>query len=145
MAEPFMLFVYGEKWLPSADPAAHRLARRPVDLHRPPRGAVLAAMNRLGREVWIHIAQGVPVSVACYYGLKHWGISGAAWGVFAGIAFSTPVMISSPRAASRAASATWDARRPGVGLNLILLAVLALAGCGIAGGLARTSAQRCTC
>ena len=84
---PFMLFVYGAKWVPSADPLRIVSLAGLLICIGHPCGAVLAAMNRLGREVWIHIAQGVLVSVACYYGLKHSGISGAAWGVFAGIAF----------------------------------------------------------
>lgn len=128
MAEPFMLFVYGEKWLPSADPLRIVSFAGLLICIGHPCGAVLAAMNRLGREVWIHIAQGVLVSVACYYGLKHWGIRGAAWGVFAGIAFSTPVMYYlATRCFPSRLGDLGRALAPGLGLNLILLAVLALA------------------
>ena len=88
----------------------------------------IGSFDGLGREVWIHIAQGVLVSVACYYGLKHSGISGAAWGVFAGIAFSTPVMYYlATRCFPSRLGDLWRALAPGLGLNLILLAVLALA------------------
>lgn len=92
MAEPFMLFVYGEKWLPAADPLRIvSLAGLFICIGHPC-GAVLAAQNRLGKEVWVHITQGIIVTIACYFGLKAWGIPGAALGIFLGVAYSTPVM-----------------------------------------------------
>lgn len=127
MAEPFMLFVYGEKWLPSADPLRIVSLAGLLICIGHPCGAVLAATNRLGREVWIHVSQGVLVTVACYYGLKGWGITGAAWGVFAGIAYSTPVMyyLATRCFPSRLGDLA-RALAPGLKLNLILLTVLAL-------------------
>lgn len=128
MAEPFMLFVYGEKWLPSADPLRIVSLAGLLICIGHPCGAVLAAMNRLGREVWIHVSQGALVAATCYYGLETWGITGAAWGVFAGIAYSTPVMyyLATRCFPSRLGDLA-RALAPGLQLNLILLVVLALA------------------
>lgn len=122
MAEPFMLLVYGEKWLPSADPLRIVSLAGLFICVGHPCGAVLAAMNRLGREVWVHLSQGIVVALACYFGLKAWGIVGAAWGVFAGIAYSTPIMYY---LATRCFPATlndlFSALAPGLRLNVILL------------------------
>ncbi|WP_297362003.1 lipopolysaccharide biosynthesis protein [Thauera sp.] len=126
MAEPFMLFVYGENWLPSADPLRIVSLAGILICIGHPCGAVLAAMNRLGREVWIHVSQGVLVALACYFGLKTWGIVGAAWGVFAGIAYSTPIMYYlATRCFPARLGDLWRALAPGLKLNLLLVVVLA--------------------
>lgn len=126
MAEPFMLFVYGEKWLPSADPLRIVSLAGLLICIGHPCGAVLAAMNRLGREVWVHVSKGVVVAVTCYYGLKLWGITGAAWAVVAGIAYSTPLMYYlATRCFPNRLIDLLRALSPGLMLNLILLVVLA--------------------
>lgn len=127
MAEPFMLFVYGAKWLPSADPLRIVSLAGLLICIGHPCGAVLAAMNRLGQEVWIHVTQGLLVALTCFLGLKAWGIMGAAWGVFAGLAYSTPIMYY---LATRCFPARFSDLRaalaPGLKLNLLLVATLAL-------------------
>jgi O-antigen/teichoic acid export membrane protein len=127
MAEPFMLFVYGEKWLPAADPLRIvSLAGLFICIGHAC-GAVLAAQNRLGKEVWVHISQGIIVSITCYFGLKAWGIPGAALGVFLGVAYSTPIMYY---LATRCFPATLAdlgrALAPGLKLNAFLLAALTI-------------------
>lgn len=125
MAEPFIVFVYGERWLPSADPLRIvSLAGLFICIGHPC-GAVLAAMNRLGREVWIHVSQGIIVALICYFSLKTWGIVGAAWGIFAGIAYSTPVMYYlATRCFAARLGDLGRALAPGLKLNLILLIAL---------------------
>lgn len=126
MAEPFILFVYGEKWLPAADPLRIvSLAGLFICIGHPC-GAVLAAQNRLGREVWVHISQGIIVSIGCYVGLKAWGIPGAALGIFLGLAYSTPVMYYlATRCFPTRFSDLGRALAPGLKLNALLLVALA--------------------
>lgn len=127
MAEPFMSFVYGDKWLPAADPLRIvSLAGLFICIGHPC-GAVLAAQNRLGKEVWVHISQGLIVAIACYFGLKAWGIPGAALGVFLGVAYSTPVMyyLATRCFPSKPADLV-RALAPGLKLNALLLAALAV-------------------
>lgn len=127
MAEPFMLFVYGERWLPSADPLRIVSLAGLLICIGHPCGAVLAAMNLLGREVWIQLSQGIVVGLICYFSLDRWGIVGAAWAVFAGIAYSTPVMYYlATRCFPTKLSDLGRALAPGLKLNLILLAALAI-------------------
>ncbi|ENO82561.1 lipopolysaccharide biosynthesis protein [Thauera mechernichensis] len=127
MAEPFMHFVYGEKWLPSADPLRIVSLAGLLICIGHPCGAVLAAMNRLGREVWIHASQGLLVAAACYYGLQAWGLVGAAWGIFAGIAYSTPVMYYlATRCFQSSFAHLVNALAPGLKLNLLFLGMLAV-------------------
>jgi O-antigen/teichoic acid export membrane protein len=127
MAEPFMLFVYGEKWLPAADPLRIvSLAGLFICIGHPC-GAVLAAQNRLGKEVWVHISQGIIVAIACYFGLKAWGVAGAALGVFLGVAYSTPVMYYlATRCFPTTLADLGRALAPGLKLNALLLVALAI-------------------
>lgn len=127
MAEPFMLLVYGEKWLPSADPLrAVSMAGLLICIGHPC-GAVLAATNRLGQEVWVHVSQGLLVALTCFVGLTSWGILGAAWGIFAGLAYSTPFMYYlATRCFPTRLRDLAAALSPGVKLNLLLVAMLAL-------------------
>lgn len=127
MAEPFMLFVYGAKWLPAADPLRIvSLAGLFICIGHPC-GAVLAAQNRLGREVWVHITQGIIVAVACYFGLKAWGIAGAALGIFLGVAYSTPVMYYlATRCFPSSFADLLHALAPGLKLNAALLITLTI-------------------
>lgn len=125
MAEPFMLFVYGQQWLPSADPLRIVSLAGILICVGHPCGAVLAAMNRLGREVWVHIGHGVVLALTCYLGLKMWGLVGAAWGTVAGLAFSTPIMYHlATRCFPTGIGDLVRALAPGLKLNLILLVAL---------------------
>lgn len=127
MAEPFMVSVYGEKWLPAADPLRIvSLAGLFICIGHPC-GAVLAAQNRLGREVWVHISQGIIVAIACYFGLKAWGLPGAALGIFLGVAYSTPVMYYlATRCFPTTLADLVQALAPGLKLNALLLVALAI-------------------
>lgn len=128
MAEPFMQFVYGEKWLPAAGPLRIIALAGLLICIGHPCGAVLAAQNRLGREVFVHLSHGIVLAIACYVGLKSWGITGAAWGTFLGFAYSTPIMYYlATRCFNTKLIDLVIAVAPGLKLNLLLLVTLAIA------------------
>lgn len=82
-AEPFIGVVYGEKWIAAAAPM-RILVLMGVFLNvMLPSSVVLAAQNRLGREM---LAQSINLPIvlaACVLGLQGWGLPGAAWGLLA--------------------------------------------------------------
>ena len=80
LAHPFVSFVYGPKWLPAATPLSILSIGGLFACIGYPSGAVLAARNWLGREVFVHLAQMVLYTAACIIGIK-WGLSGVAWGI----------------------------------------------------------------
>jgi hypothetical protein len=87
---------------------------------------VLAAQNRLGREVWVHASQALVVAAGCYIGL-HWGIAGAAWAVFIGLVYSTAIMYYlATRCFRTTLGDLGRALAPGIKLNALLLATLAI-------------------
>jgi O-antigen/teichoic acid export membrane protein len=88
VAEPFIGVVYGEKWLPAAEPMQILLIAalfRPI---RAPSGALLAAQNRLTQEIVGQVLGLAFAIVACVIGLR-WGLEGVAWGFLASTLFST--------------------------------------------------------
>ncbi len=126
MAEPFLLFVYGEKWVPAADPLRIIALAGLLICIGHPCGAVLAAQNRLGREVFVHASHGLVVAIACFVGL-HWGIAGAAWGIFIGFVYSTPIMYYlATRCFPSTLSDLLRAIIPGLNLNALLLIALGI-------------------
>src|SRR5206468_9371158 len=89
-----------------------------------PCGAVLAAMNRVGREAVVQTVTWIIVGLGCYFGLR-WGLAGVAFGIVLSQIYSTTHMYL-------LASQCFDARLrelvgavwPGVLLNGILMAAL---------------------
>ncbi len=88
LAEPFILLVYGEKWLPAATPLKVLCAGGVFACVGHPAGAVLAANNWLGRELVVQIAATALVAAACIGGLR-WGLEGVACGLLIAWAYST--------------------------------------------------------
>jgi teichuronic acid exporter len=80
LAQPFVAFVYGEKWLAAAQPLSILSLAGILACIGYPSGAVLAARNWLGREVFVHIAQTAFFALACVIGIQ-WGLTGVAWGI----------------------------------------------------------------
>ena len=80
LAHPFIAFVYGPKWTNSAAPLAILSLAGPLVCVSNPSGAVLAARNWLGREIFVHLTQTALVAASCIIGIK-WGLVGVAWGV----------------------------------------------------------------
>jgi O-antigen/teichoic acid export membrane protein len=126
MAEPFIGFVYGERWLLAAEPLRIIAMAGLLICIGHPCGAVLAAQNRLGREVWVHASHALVVAAGCYIGLR-WGIAGAAWAVFIGLVYSTAIMYYlATRCFRTTLGDLGRALAPGIKLNTLLLAALAI-------------------
>ncbi len=77
IAEPFILFVYGEKWIDSSLPLQILTITGFFRSLTIPSGAVIAAQNRLGKEIIIQIQALVLFIIASIIGVK-WGIIGVA-------------------------------------------------------------------
>lgn len=80
LAKPFIMIVYGEKWVSAA---------KTLEILAPlgffyclghPAGAVMAASDRLGREMVVQATTLMLAAVGVYMGLER-GIEGAAWGI----------------------------------------------------------------
>ena len=80
LAQPFIAFVYGPKWAESAAPLAILSLMGPFVCIANPSGAVIAARNWLGRELFVHLMQAVLLAASCVIGIR-WGLVGVAWGV----------------------------------------------------------------
>jgi teichuronic acid exporter len=80
IAEPFIGFVYGEKWIEAGAPMSI-LAIAGVFLNIIfPCSVVLAAQNRLGKEMVAQVINLAVIVVATVVGLE-WGLEGVAWGI----------------------------------------------------------------
>jgi O-antigen/teichoic acid export membrane protein len=80
--------VYGEKWLPSAEPLRILAMASLLYIVMRPCGVVLLAQNRLVQEMIAQTFILVFTLSACYIGLN-WGLEGVAWGFLASQVFST--------------------------------------------------------
>ncbi|HMM75030.1 MAG TPA: lipopolysaccharide biosynthesis protein [Gammaproteobacteria bacterium] len=87
LAKPFIVVVYGEHWVDTAGVLEIIAPLGFLYCLGHPSGAVLAATNRLGREMVVHSLTWVFVAVGVYVGLDR-GIEGAAWGVVASQIYS---------------------------------------------------------
>jgi O-antigen/teichoic acid export membrane protein len=80
IAEPFVIFVYGDNWA-QAGPAMAILATAGVFLNILfPSSVILAACNRLGKEIVAQVINLLLVLTVCIIGLDH-GLEGVAWGI----------------------------------------------------------------
>lgn len=79
LAQPFILVVYGEKWLGAAEPL-QVLALSGVLLIGNPSGALIAAHNKLGKEIWVNLETWLVLIGMCWFG-SNWGIVGVAWSI----------------------------------------------------------------
>ncbi len=77
IAEPFIVFVYGEKWLPSAVPLQLLTLVGIFRCLTKPSGAVIAAQNKLGKEIKIQLESMVLFIAAALIGIQ-WDIVGVA-------------------------------------------------------------------
>jgi teichuronic acid exporter len=80
LAEPFITFVYGEKWSAAGPPLAILATTGLFRCVSNASGAVSAARNRLGYELRIQIESWGLLTVGCLIGFQ-WGLTGIAWGV----------------------------------------------------------------
>jgi len=86
LAEPFITFVYGEKWAAAGPPLAILATTGLFRCISNPSGAVSAARNRLGYEVRIQTETWVVLTIGCLIGIQ-WGITGVAWGIVPSFAY----------------------------------------------------------
>lgn len=88
VAEPFILVVYGDKWVTAAE-AMRILILVGVMLNvLTPCGVLLDAQNRLGQEMVALIIRLAITILACLVGVQ-WGLAGVAWALVATYVFST--------------------------------------------------------
>jgi O-antigen/teichoic acid export membrane protein len=124
LAEPLVRGVYGEKWVESAAPLAILALAWPFWLMNRLSGAVLAALNWLGREALVQASTLVVTVLAVLIGLPH-GIEGVAYAVVAAAAYSA---LHIHWLAIRRLRARWTgyirALTPAAILNMILVVVL---------------------
>jgi teichuronic acid exporter len=126
LAQPFILFVFGQKWMQSATLLQILSLSGLFFCLGHPSGAVLAARNLLGRELIVQINHLILLAVACAFGL-HNGVVWISWVVFATYVYSSLHM--SWLANVALGVSLYDILRalvPGVVLNAILIVVLAL-------------------
>jgi teichuronic acid exporter len=88
VAEPFIGVVYGEKWLPSAEPLRILAIAGLFYIIARPCGVLLMAQNRLTQEMIAQAAMLVFTICACFIGLE-WGLAGVSWGILASQVFGT--------------------------------------------------------
>jgi len=124
LAKPFIVVVYGEHWADAAIPLQILAPLGLLYCVGHPCGAVLAATNRLGREVIIHTITWIIVALGCYFGLA-WGLAGVAYGIVLSQIYSTTHMYLLANQCFRAKFGELVAAvGPALLLNGILVAVL---------------------
>jgi O-antigen/teichoic acid export membrane protein len=80
VAEPLIVFLYGEKWRPAAEPARILAIGGFFLTMLRPCSVLLHAQNRLRQEMVVLVISIVFGLVACYLGLR-WGLAGVAWAI----------------------------------------------------------------
>ena len=124
LAEPLVRGVYGEKWVEAAAPLTILALAWPFWLMNRLSGAVLAALNWLGREALVQASTLAVTVLAVLIGLPY-GIEGIAWAVVGAAAYSA---LHIHWLAIRRLQADWGgyvrALAPAAILNLALLAAL---------------------
>ncbi len=79
-AEPLIRLLYGERWLPAAEPARILAIGGFFLTSLRPCARLLEAQNRLRPEMLVETVVLVFGVSACYFGLR-WGLAGVAWAV----------------------------------------------------------------
>jgi len=92
-AKPFILFIYGEKWVASSMPLQILAIAGLLRCISIPSGAVVAAQNHLGKEIRIQIETLLLFIIATLIGL-HWGIIGIATALLPCYLYSTLRMVN---------------------------------------------------
>jgi O-antigen/teichoic acid export membrane protein len=124
LAHPFIAFVYGAQWLGVATPLSILCIGGIFVCIGHPSGAVMAAHNRLGREMVVQVINAGVVALGCVIGIR-WGLDGVAWAMLIALAYGT--MHLGWLARQCLSASLWDLLRalfPGLLLNGMLLCVL---------------------
>lgn len=126
VAEPFIGVVYGEKWLPAAEPLRILALAGFFYIIGRPCGVLLMAQNRLIQEMIAQAAILVFTLGACLIGLN-WGLEGVSWSVLGSQVFATSCLyILAYRTIPTRIMELVRAVAPGLKLNSLLLLSLAL-------------------
>ena len=88
VAEPFVGFVYGEQWLPAAEPLEILAIAGFFYVISRPCGILLMAQNRLLQEMVAQTILLIFAVSAVIIGLN-WGLAGVSWGILATQVFQT--------------------------------------------------------
>ena len=124
LAKPFIVVVYGEHWADAAIPLQILAPLGLLYCIGHPCGAVLAASNRLGKEIVVHTITWILVALGCYLGLR-WGLTGVAFGIVLSQIYSNTHMYLLANQCFRAKFGDLIAAiGPGLALNAVLVAVL---------------------
>lgn len=127
VSEPFILVVYGEKWVATAEAMRILILIGILRNILTPCGVLLDAQNRLGQEMVALVVRLVITILAIYIGLD-WGLSGVAWALVATYVFSTVyyyVLVS--RVIATGVTDLVRSLLPGLSLGMLLLITLAIA------------------
>lgn len=123
-AEPFIVFVYGEKWAAAGPPLEILAVAGLLYCVGHPCGAVLAACNRLGRELVVQLITLGLVIAGCLIGLR-WGLEGVAWAIVVSQLYATTHMyFLATRCFRSRLSELGVALAPGLALNALLVATV---------------------
>lgn len=124
LAHPLIAFVYGPKWVASAAPLPILALVGPLTCVGYPAGAVLAARNWLGRELYVQAVGALLFAASSILGIR-WGLQGVAWGILMSEVLSVVFMAY---LASRCLRSSFRqlaaAILPGAVLNSLLVAAL---------------------
>ena len=136
LAEPFITVVYGNHWIQAAEPLQILAAAGLFFCIGHPAGAVLAAQNKLEKEIVVQLMSWLVVAVACLTTIR-WGIVGVAFGMLISHIYSAVHMTW---VTLRCLRSSWGelltALVPGLILNSILLVTLLAGRQTVFGGLA---------
>lgn len=124
LAEPGIRFIYGEKWLASAEPLAILATTGLFLCIGNPSGAVIEARNRISTEIKLNIIAWLILVAGVIYGLK-WGLVGVAWAAVAmSVFFNTGLAFVAVRELQGTFKALAKAIGPAVLLNSLLLGTI---------------------
>jgi O-antigen/teichoic acid export membrane protein len=126
VAEPFIGVVYGDKWLPAAEPLRILALAGFFYIIARPCGVLLMAQNRLIQEMIAQAAILVFTLSACLIGLN-WGLVGVSWSVLVSQIFATGCLYTlAYRTVPTRITELLGAIAPGLTLNSLLFMALTL-------------------
>jgi len=126
VATPFVSVIYGEKWLPAAEPFQIMILAGFLFTLEIPCGVLLTAQNRMVPQIIGQLLVLSGIAVACIVGIN-WGLTGVAWGITATDLLSTSYgLFLVSRTISTRVSDFVKAVTPGVSMNIALFLGLLL-------------------
>jgi teichuronic acid exporter len=124
IADPFVLVFYGEKWHAAAEPLEILATSGLFSVLTNQSGAVAAARNLLGREIFIQTETAILLVIAVLAGIP-WGLAGIAWGMVVALGFlSLRMTYLACRSTRTGFGDLVMALRPAILLNLCLAGML---------------------